>query len=114
MLKRKVRGLHQIININEREIVDVYEPKEEGLKRVEQKRYLTILEVTLTKTPTEGEKKQPGYQPPVEGDSDEYLTKEKWEKDEKEREEKAEKRKNRPSNEHRRGEEKRRGGPRRR
>ena len=39
----------EITEIKEREIVDVYEPREEGLVRVEQKRFLTIIEVTLTK-----------------------------------------------------------------
>ena len=112
-----MKGLHQIINISEKEIVDVYEPKEEGLVRVEQKRYLTILEVTLTKSPTEAEKKSAGYQPPLEvKNDDEFLTKEKWEEQEKERAEKAEKRKNRPfnnNNNERRGEQKNRGGRRR-
>lgn len=49
VIKRRVPGLHQITEIKEREIVDVYEPREEGLVRVEQKRFLTIIEVTLTK-----------------------------------------------------------------
>lgn len=49
VIKRRVEGLHQITEITEKEIVDVYEPKEEGLLRVEQKRYLTVVEVTLTK-----------------------------------------------------------------
>ena len=49
VIKRRVPELHQITEIKEREIVDVYEPKEEGLVRVEQKRFLTIIEVTLTK-----------------------------------------------------------------
>lgn len=34
VIKRRVEGLHQIIEITEREVVDVYEPKEEGLVRV--------------------------------------------------------------------------------
>jgi len=49
VVKRRVAGLHQITEIKEREVVDVYEPREEGLLKVEQKRYLTIIEVTLTK-----------------------------------------------------------------
>lgn len=55
--------------------------------------------MTLTKKPTEGEKKQPGYQAPLEIEGDEFLTKEKWEEQEEERAERAEKRKNRGSNE---------------
>lgn len=80
IVRRRVAGLHQIIEIKEREIVDVYEPKEEGLIRVEQKRFLTIIEVVLTKEPTAEQKKAPGYQVPYEGKQEEYLTKEKWEK----------------------------------
>ena len=65
VVKRRVPGLHQVIEINEREVVDVFEPKEEGLVRVEKKRYLTIIEVTLTKEPTAEQKKLPGYQTPT-------------------------------------------------
>eukprot|EP00919_Chromeraceae_sp_WS-2016_P026206 GHVR01062016.1.p1 GENE.GHVR01062016.1~~GHVR01062016.1.p1 ORF type:complete len:112 (-),score=9.11 GHVR01062016.1:506-841(-) len=61
ILKRKVTGLHQIINITEKKIVDTYMPLEEGLIKVEKERYLTIIEVTLTKTPTADEKKHIGY-----------------------------------------------------
>lgn len=43
IVKLRVEGLHQVIEIKEREVVDVYEPKEEGLLRVEKKRYLTII-----------------------------------------------------------------------
>jgi hypothetical protein len=43
VLRRKVEGLHQIIHVTERKIVDVYEPKEEGLVTVREERYLTIL-----------------------------------------------------------------------
>ena len=34
VVKRRVKGLHQIVEIKEREVVDVYEPREEGLVRV--------------------------------------------------------------------------------
>lgn len=80
VLKRRVAGLHQITEVSEREIVDVYEPREEGLVRVEQKRFLTIIEVTLTKEPTAAQKAAPGYQAPIAGNQDDFLTKEKWEK----------------------------------
>jgi ribosomal 50S subunit-recycling heat shock protein len=80
VIKRRVAGLHQVIEVKEREIVDVYEPKEEGLIRVEQKRFLTIIEVVLTKEPTAEQKKSAGYQAPVEGKQEDYLTKEKWAK----------------------------------
>ena len=49
VLRRKVPDLHQIININEKKIVDVYMPREEGLVKVEKERFLTVVEVILTK-----------------------------------------------------------------
>lgn len=52
VLRRKVEGLHQIVHVSERKIVDVWEPREEGLVTVHEERFLTILEVTLTKNPT--------------------------------------------------------------
>lgn len=85
--------------------------------RVEQKRYLTIVEVTLTKEPSSAQTKAAGYQAPIKGDKGEYLTKEKWEEQEK----KFEERRNRPRDEkddkerdqRRRGEQKSRGTRRR-
>lgn len=46
---------------------------------MEKKRYLTIIEVTLTKNPSAEDKKQPGYQAPIDASEADYLTKEKWE-----------------------------------
>ena len=107
VVKRRVQGLHQIIEIKEREVVDVYEPKEEGLLRVEKKRYLTIIEVTLTKEPTAEQKKMPGYQTPTESKEAEYLTKEKWAEQEAERKDRADKRGEREEDD--KGERKERG-----
>jgi hypothetical protein len=75
-----------IVKISEKKIVDVWEPKEEGLVTVRQERFLTVLEVTLTKAPTADEKKEPGYHQPL-TTKGEYLTKATWEQGEKEREE---------------------------
>ena len=86
VVRRKVDGLHMIVKINEKKIVDVWEPKEEGLVTVHQERFLTVIEVTLTKTPTAEEKKEPGYHQPLNIKS-EFLTKATWEQGEKEREE---------------------------
>lgn len=86
IVRRKVEGLHQIVHITERKIVDVYEPREEGLLTVKEERYLTIMEVTLTKAPSADQLKHPGYHTPV-TNKEEFLTKETWEKGEKEREE---------------------------
>ena len=86
IVRRKVEGLHQIVNITEKKIVDVYEPREEGLLTVREERYLTIMEVTLTKNPSAEQLKHHGYHTPI-TNKEEFLTKETWAKDEKEREE---------------------------
>ena len=56
VLKRKVAGLHQITRLNEQKIVDTYAPKEEGLLQVEVERFLTVIEIVLTKEPTGSQK----------------------------------------------------------
>lgn len=40
-------------------------PREEGLLKVEKERFLTVVQVTLTKKPTEEQKKSVGYQTPL-------------------------------------------------
>ena len=90
-------------------------PREEGLLKVEKERFLTVAEITLTKKPTEEQKKSVGYQTPLKNVEGEFLTKESWERGEKERAEKREERvarrgdrtENRTEN---RGGERRRGG----
>ena len=101
VLRRKVEGLHQITHIAERKIVDVWEPREEGLLTVREERFLTILEVTLTKNPTPEQLKHPGYQPPLKTEVT-YLTKESWERGEQERKERREHRDERPERRERR------------
>ena len=59
VLRRKVEGLHQIVHVSEKKVVDVWEPREEGLVTVHQERFLTVLEVTLTKEPTAEQLKHP-------------------------------------------------------
>lgn len=73
VVTRKVQGLHQIVNISERKTVDVWEPREEGLSQVKEERFITIIEVTLTKDPSAADKKHPGYSAPIKGDD--FLTK---------------------------------------
>lgn len=90
VVRRKVEGLHQIVHVTEKKIVDVYEPTEEGLVTVRQERVLTVLEVTLTREPTAAQKSHPGYHAPL-NIKNEYLTKESWERGEKERAERREK-----------------------
>ncbi len=78
VLRRKVEGLHQIVHVTERKVVDVYEPKEEGLLTVREERFLTVIEVTLTREPTAEQKKHPGYHTPLKIEGD-FLTKQSWE-----------------------------------
>ena len=85
VLRRKVEGLHQIVNVSEKKVVDVWEPREEGLVTVHQERFLTVLEVTLTKEPTAEQLKHPGYHAPLSLKDNEFLNKESWEKGEQER-----------------------------
>jgi len=46
---------------------------------------LTIIEITLTTSPTAEQKKAPGYQAPITTNQGEILNKEKWEQQESER-----------------------------
>ena len=78
VLKTKVPNLHQITTISEKKVVDIYQPKEEGLVTVEKPRYLTIVEVVLTINPTPEQKSSKGYQPPIKGDESQLLDKKKW------------------------------------
>lgn len=94
VLRRKVEGLHQIVHITERKIVDVWEPREEGLLTVREERFLTILEVTLTRNPTNEQLKHPGYHAPLTIKAD-FLTKETWQKGEEDRRERRENREDR-------------------
>merc|ERR1711933_233352 len=68
--KRRFKGLHQITKIGSQEIVDEYEPKEEGLDKVTQTRDIPFIEITLSKDTLDTSDK--GYQPPI----DEALVKE--------------------------------------
>merc|ERR1719331_3346945 len=78
VIKRRFKGLHQITNIGSTEIVDEYEPIEEGLDKVTQTRNLPFIEITLSKEALDtGDK---GYQAPIDESlvkelSDEELTK---------------------------------------
>ncbi len=55
-------------------------PREEGLLKVEKERFLTVIEVVLTRNPTEEQKKSTGYQAPLKDVSGEFLNKESWER----------------------------------
>lgn len=63
VIKRRFKGLHQLTNVTTQEIVDEYEPLEEGLDRVIDKRNVAYVEITLSKT--ELDTKHVGYQAPL-------------------------------------------------
>ena len=115
VIKRKVPGLHQVIQISEKKIVDVFMPKEEGLVKVEKERFLTIIEITLTKEPSADQKKAAGYQGPIKEADGEFLTKAEWQDREKERaerrtsEDRPPRRDRGDRNDRERGQERRRG-----
>mmetsp|Transcript_11794 Transcript_11794/g.14699 ORF Transcript_11794/g.14699 Transcript_11794/m.14699 type:complete len:145 (-) Transcript_11794:132-566(-) len=62
ILKRKA-PLHQITSLSSCELVDVFEPLEEGLDRVESTRYVSCMIIFLSKSPLDCTDK--GYQPPL-------------------------------------------------
>eukprot|EP00238_Polyblepharides_amylifera_P004771 CAMPEP_0196586234 /NCGR_PEP_ID=MMETSP1081-20130531/53576_1 /TAXON_ID=36882 /ORGANISM="Pyramimonas amylifera, Strain CCMP720" /LENGTH=145 /DNA_ID=CAMNT_0041908043 /DNA_START=23 /DNA_END=457 /DNA_ORIENTATION=- len=63
IVKRRVVGLHQLTEISSTDIVDVWEPLEEGLHRLETKRSVSMITLTLSLLPLDITK--PGYQPPL-------------------------------------------------
>merc|ERR1712129_248233 len=71
----------EVIKLGSQEVVDEYEPLEEGLDNVTETRNLPFLEITLSKTALDSSDK--GYQPPI----DESLVKEVTAEEEEERRE---------------------------
>jgi len=61
ILKRKL-SLHQDNCLTSSEIIDVFEPLEEGLDLVESKRYVSCMTITLSTTDTYINKNSIGYQ----------------------------------------------------
>lgn len=64
ILKRKM-PLHQITLLASSEIIDIYEPLEEGLDAVESKRYVSCMTITLSSTSEGLDVTDIGYQPPL-------------------------------------------------
>lgn len=64
ILKRKM-ALHQVNKLTSSEIVDVFEPLEEGLDVVESKRYVSCMTITLSKSKEGIDLDDIGYQPPL-------------------------------------------------
>merc|ERR1711879_349399 len=61
--KRRFKGLHQITSLSTTEIVDEYEPLEEGLDKVMDTRTLACIEIKLSKEALDTSDK--GYQAPL-------------------------------------------------
>merc|ERR1712083_645216 len=70
VIKRRFKGLHQITALGSVDIVDEYEPLEEGLDTVTDTRTVSTIEITLSKDALDTANK--GYQPPI----DESLVRE--------------------------------------
>jgi len=66
IVKRRVAGLYQNVEIDAIEITDVFEPLEEGLKTVESKRRVPNITITLSKNQLD--QSAAGYQPPIPAD----------------------------------------------
>mmetsp|Transcript_26387 Transcript_26387/g.38238 ORF Transcript_26387/g.38238 Transcript_26387/m.38238 type:complete len:210 (+) Transcript_26387:206-835(+) len=64
ILKRKM-PLHQITSLTSCEIVDVFEPLEEGLDVVESRRFVSCMIITLSRDGEGMDLKDIGYQPPL-------------------------------------------------
>merc|ERR1711870_155343 len=84
VIKRRFKDLHQITALGTVEIVDEYEPLEEGLDKVTDTRNVSTIEIVLSKDALDTSNK--GYQPPI----DESLVKE-YDKEAKERAKEKEK-----------------------
>jgi len=70
VIKRRFKGIHQITSLGSTEIVEEYEPIEEGLDKVTDTRSVSFVEITLSKDALDTSDK--GYQAPL----DESLVKE--------------------------------------
>jgi len=63
VIKRRFKGLHQVTKLGSQEVVDEFEPLEEGLDKVTESRYVPYLEIKLSKEALDSSDK--GYQPPL-------------------------------------------------
>jgi len=63
VVKRRFKGLHQITSIGSTEIVDEYEPLEEGLDKVSETRTMSTISIKLSKDSLDSKDK--GYQAPL-------------------------------------------------
>merc|ERR1711957_1013451 len=63
VVKRRFKGLHQINSLSTQEVVDEYEPLEEGLDKVTETRNISVLRIKLSKDALDTADK--GYQAPI-------------------------------------------------
>eukprot|EP00257_Ricinus_communis_P018554 XP_015577301.1 ribonuclease P protein subunit p25-like protein [Ricinus communis] len=63
LIKRRIVGLHQITAIGSTDIIDTWEPLEEGLLPLETTRHVSMITITLSKK--ELNTSTVGYQPPL-------------------------------------------------
>lgn len=63
VLKRRVPGLHQLTEIASVDLVDTWEPTEEGLSRMETVRHVPVISIRLSTLPLPTD--APGYQAPL-------------------------------------------------
>lgn len=63
VIKRRFKGIHQVTNIGSTEIVDEFEPLEEGLDKVTDTRSISFIEIILSKEALNTSDK--GYQAPI-------------------------------------------------
>mmetsp|Transcript_39810 Transcript_39810/g.85187 ORF Transcript_39810/g.85187 Transcript_39810/m.85187 type:complete len:224 (-) Transcript_39810:35-706(-) len=70
VIKRRLKGLHQITTLTNQDVVDEFEPLEEGLEKVTETRSLACIAIKLSKDPLDTA--DIGYQAPL----DESLVKE--------------------------------------
>jgi hypothetical protein len=59
LIKHRIKGLYQISEIDNINIIDEYEPLEEGLDQLSFNRIVTMLSITLSKDPLD--QKNIGY-----------------------------------------------------
>ena len=61
IVRRRIKGLHQVNAIGSIEVVDEFKATEEGLDDIKLTRNISLLSVKLTKKPSEEDLKSNGY-----------------------------------------------------
>jgi hypothetical protein len=64
ILKRKM-PLHQLNSLSSVEMIDIFEPLEEGLDVVTSRRYVSCMKITLSRSGQGMDDNDIGYQPPL-------------------------------------------------